>query len=177
VPFALALALNKAAENTRELLVREWPLHVRARNPSYIRYALRRGPSATKASLRVEIFDQTGRGVLKRLDKGGTKQARGSNLAIPVEKNISVGAHGVRKSQMPRNLQNTFVADRGRGLAIYQRVGKGKRRRVKLMYLLRPSVQVPAKMPFEDDFVASMTAETRTSFPAAMARAMKSRRA
>lgn len=172
VPYALALAMNQATENTRELLIRVWPQQVQVRQGGFIRYALRRGPQATKHSLRTEIFDQTGKSFMKRLDQGGTHVARGNNLAIPVEANVRVGSHGVRKSQLPRNLPNTVV----KGNAIYQRQGKGNRKRLKLMYVLRPAVSVPKKINFTEDFVISMSNECRTSFPAAMARAMKSRR-
>lgn len=178
VPYALSLALNKANENARNLLIQEWPRHVKARNSSFIGYALRRGPPATKHNLRIEIFDQTGRDFVKRLDKGGVKTAKRSNLAIPVESNVKVGAHGVRNSQLPRNLTgDVFVASRnGHGAAIWKRVGRGKRKKLKLMYVLKPAVQVNAKVPFTDDFTTSILNETRVSFPAAMARAMKSRR-
>lgn len=172
VPFALALALNKAAENTRDLLVQTWPQHVKVRNSGFIRYALRR-EFATKHDLRIVIFDQSGKPFIKRLDAGGVHQARGSNLAIPVEANVKIGARGVRKSQMPRSLPNAFV----KGNAIYQRVKRGKKQAIKLMYILKPSVQVSKHIPFSEDFAISMLNETRTSFPAAMARAMKSRRA
>lgn len=176
VPFALALALNKAAENTRELLIREWPQRVHVRQGGFIRYALRRGEKAMKNRLRVEIYDQTGKSFLQRLETGGIHAARGSNLAIPVETSVRVGAHGVRKSQLPRNLPNAVLLNKNGRAGIYQRRGKGKRKKLKLMYLLRPAVHVPSKMPFGVDFDISMRNEVRTSFPAAMARAMKTRR-
>jgi hypothetical protein len=176
ISYALALALNKANENARNLLMQEWPRHVKARNSGFIGYALRRGPPATKHNLRIEIYDRSEKAFVKRLDKGGMHTAKKSNLAIPVEGNVRVGSHGVRSSQQPRNLTDVFVADRnGRGQAIWRRVGRGKRK-LKLMYVLKPAVQVSAKMPFTEDFTTSVLNETRTSFPAAMARAMKSRR-
>jgi hypothetical protein len=177
VPYALALALNKANENTRELLVRVWPQHVKARQSGFIRYALRRGPPATKRELRVEIYDQTRKPFIKRLDTGGTHAAKGSNLAIPFERNVRIGAHGVKSAMLPRNLPNAFVADlNGRGPAVWQRQKTKKGTRIKLMYVLKPSVPVPHKLSFSEDFEVSMRNEVRTSFPAAMARAMKGRR-
>jgi hypothetical protein len=177
VPYALSVALNTAAENTRNLLVQDtWPSHVKQRNTGFMQYALRR-EFATKNNLRAAIYDRTGKDYIKRLDTGGTKQARKANLAIPTS-NVRVGSHGVVQSQRPRNLTNTFVADmKGRGPAVWKRIdGKKKGKRLKLMYVLKPSVQIGAMVPFTDDFVESMMNETRTSFPAAMARAMKSRR-
>jgi hypothetical protein len=182
VPYALSVALNTAAENTRNLLIQDtWPKHVHQRNSGFMRYALRR-EFATKNNLRTVIFDKTGKDYVKRLDTGGTKVARGANLAIPTS-NVRVGSHGVVQSQRPRNLTNTFVADlHGRGPAVWKfgkriKVGKKKKTRsLKLMYVLKPSVQIGALVPFTDDFLMSMMNETRTSFPSAMARAMKSRR-
>lgn len=169
VPYALALALNTAAENTRQLLIQEWPSRVRVRQEGFIRYALRR-EFATKHNLRVVIFDQTGKPFMQRLDTGGVHLPRGANLAIP-SGNVRVGTHGVVKSQRPRALQNSFVKNG----AIYIRSGR-KGRRIKLMYLLRPSANVPKKTSFHEDFAISMRNECRTSFPSAMARAMKTRR-
>lgn len=176
VPYAMSLVLNKAAENAREVLIREWPLHVRARQSSFIRYALRRGPFATKHNLRIEIYDQTGKRFLTRLDGGGTHAARGGNIAIPVEANVRIGAHGVRKSQLPRNMPNAVILNKNGRPAIYQRIGKGKKSRLKLMYVLRPSVQVPNKMPFGADFTFSVLNDVRTELPKAMARAMSTSR-
>lgn len=176
IPYALALALNTAAENTRNLLINEWPTRVHVRSPGFIRYSLRRGAAATKNNLRIEIYDQTGKAFMSRLETGGTHAARGSNLAIPVEANVRIGSHGVRKSQLPRNLSNAVLLNKNGRPAIYQRVGKGKKKKLKLMYLLRPAVQVPSKMPFHMDFEISMRNEVRTSFPAAMVRAMRTRR-
>lgn len=174
VPYALALALNQAAFNTRNLLVQEWPGKVNVRNQGFIRYALRR-VNATKQNLRVEIFDQSGKAFMERLDTGGTHAARGSNLAIPTS-NVRIGARGVRENQKPRTLPNSFVSSKNGTTGIYQVVGKGKNKRAKLMYLLKPSVRVPKKISFHQDFVISMTNEVRTSFPAAMAKAMRTRR-
>ena len=174
------MAMNEAAFNTRRVLVQStWPSHVHQRNASFISYVLR-VEKATKSQLRVEIYDQRGFDFIKRLETGGTKEARQANLAIPA--GVKIGTRGVIASQKPRALANAFVMDRGRGPALWKRMpakGKGKKRiegKLKLMYVLKPSVQVGAMVPFEEDFTTAMRAELRTSFPSAMARAMKSRR-
>ena len=53
VPYALALALNRSAEVTRNLLIRQtWPGAVHARNASFIAASLTtRESRATKSSL------------------------------------------------------------------------------------------------------------------------------
>jgi hypothetical protein len=53
-------------------------------------------------------------------------------------------------------------------------VAKGGR--LHLMYAFKTSAAQPGDVPFTDDFRQAMTMELRTSFPAAMARAMAGRR-
>jgi hypothetical protein len=171
VAFALADSLNRAVENTRQVLIRQtWPRSVDARNSGFIRAALLRGPRATKTDLRVSIYDALGRANLKQHADSGTKLPKQTaRLAIPVEANVRRTASGVTASQRPMNLANSFVADRtGRGLAIYQRQG----RRLKLMYVLRQSAPIRSDVPFRSDFEDTMRAEARANFPAAMMRAL-----
>jgi hypothetical protein len=175
IPFALSTALNEAAFNTRQVLVQQtWPSHMSVRNPSFIGAALR-VEKATKQTLAVAISDTGpagGRANLSLHAKGGTKTARG-NLAIPDSKLKSRRTgRGVPKGLRPTALPNSFK----RGDVIYQRVGKKGRDGLKLMYTLKPSAPIRADVPFEQDFVASMRNVMRTAFPAAMARAMKSRK-
>ena len=173
VPYALALAMNKAAKNTRQVLVQDtWPSHVTQRNSSFIGRALRTN-FASKRNLRVEIYDSLGRAHLKLHDVGGTKQARG-RLAIPPAGAVTRSSSGVRKSQRPRAI---VLNTPKRALRITDKgifVGKGGR--LQLMYAFKPSAAQPADVPFDQDFREAMTIELRTSFPAALAKAMASRR-
>ncbi len=172
MPFALALALTEAANITKQALVDEWPLHITQRNPSFIKRALQVKP-ATKHDLRVEINDSLGRANLELHADGGIERAK-SKFAIPV--NVQRGAQGVPRSKAPRSLANSFVADlRGKGAAVWVRYGR-KGRRLRLMYVLRALVPVSKDVPFRETFASSMMRELRRSFPAAMARAMKTRR-
>lgn len=174
VPFALALALTEAANITKQALVDEWPQHITQRNPSFIKRALQVKP-ATKHDLRVEIYDDLGKANLELHADGGTERAK-SKFAIPVENNIRRGARGVLRSKWPRSLANSFVADlRGKGAALWVRYGRNGRR-LRLMYTLRSAVEVKKDVPFRETFAEAMMRELRKSFPAAMARAMKTRR-
>lgn len=174
MPFALALALTDAANITKQALVDEWPQHVTQRNPGFIKRALQVKP-ATKHDLRVEIYDSLGRAHLELHADGGIKQAKGK-FAIPVESNVKRGARGVSRSKWPRSLSNSFVADlHGKGAALWVRYGR-KGRRLRLMYALRAAVPVRKDVPFRETFATSMMRELRESFPAAMKRAMSTRR-
>jgi hypothetical protein len=170
VAFALADSLNRAAENTRGVLIQTWSRSVEVRSSGFIRAALLRGPRATKTDLRISIYDALGRGNLKLHADSGTKLPKQTaRLAIPVEANVRRTASGVTASQRPMNLANSFVADRvGLGPAIYQRQG----RHLKLMYVLRRSVPIRKDVPFREDFEITMRAEARANFPGAMLRAV-----
>jgi hypothetical protein len=165
--------MNQAAKNTRQVLVQNtWPTHVTQRNTSFIGRALRTN-FANKRNLSVEIYDSLGRAHLKLHDGGGDKTAKG-RFAIPVTGAIARTAKGVAKSKKPHALvMNTpkralRITDKG----IF--VGKGGR--LQLMYTFKVRTGQPADVPFDQDFRSAMTAELRTSFPAALSRAMAGRR-
>jgi hypothetical protein len=174
VPYALSLAMNRAVENTRTVLVRDtWPTHVTQRNTGFIGRALRRGSMATKRNLQVEIYDSLGRAHLKLHDTGGEKKARGK-FAIPASAAIKRTSRGVPKNKRPSVIiantpkRSLRITDKG----IF--VGKGGR--LQLMYSFRPSTAQPADVPFHEVFRETMTIELRTSFASAVEKAMKSRR-
>lgn len=174
VPYALARALNQAAEDAQTvLIVSTWPKSVHVRNTSFMRAALRR-IYATKGNLTVEIYDSLHRAQLQKHAIGGTKSAKGGHLTIPSSE-IPIGSHGVSKSNRAAAL---IARTPKRALRITNRgiyVGKGGR--LQLKYALRRSVPIPADVPFESDFQTAMRDGMRTAFPYWIARAMKTRRA
>jgi hypothetical protein len=174
VPHALALAMNAAAKNTRQVLTQDtWPSHVQQRNTGFIGRALRTN-FANKRNLRVEIFDSLGRAHLKLHASGGTKQARG-RLAIPESPSITrTGSGRIAKNKRPAAI---IARTPKRALRITPKgifVGKGGR--LELIYAFKASAEQPADVPFDQDFRDTMTVELRTSFPAAMSRALASRK-
>ena len=169
----MSMTLNKAAFAARkELVTNTWPHSIVERNKSFINAALRVRTSS-KNDLSVEIYDYLDRAQLKRHAKGGTKLPRGGKLAIP-SRNIKLGSGGVPKSKRPRNLpkDKTFV----RGNKIYQVIGKGKTRRLKLLYFLKPQVKVRKDVPFYESFAATMKKEILNNLPQAVAKAMSTRK-
>lgn len=170
LPYALSLALNDAAFKARdELVTQTWPKSVKVRNRNFIRSALR-VEKATKSNLTAAVFDSLGRAHLEKHAKGGVKQGRGK-LAIPSSA-VMRGASGVRQSQRPLNLKNKVV----KGNLIFQRIGRGKNAKLRLMYKLAPSVKIKADVPFVQDFQRVMRREMEEAFPKAMAKAMATRR-
>lgn len=171
VPYALALALNRAADVTRNLLIREtWPQHVQQRNSSFIAASLTtRDARANKQSLAVEIYDKLGRGNLLLQAKGGARTPRGgSNLAVPLS-NIPKTSRGVPARLRPKNLPSAVRKND----ALFARDRKGK---LTLLYILKPSTKVPKRVPFYEDFATSMTRELERTIPMAVARAMATRK-
>lgn len=175
VPFALSLALNDAAFNARTVLIQKtWPEHVTVRNKSFMNAALRVVKS-DKHNLRVEIFDRLGRANLKAHADGGTiRPVKAQTLAVPPPGLFKRGPRGIPPNKRPRaiiaNTPKRALRITARG--IY--VGKGGR--LQLMYAFKPSVNQPADVPFREDFRTAMLEGVRTAFPAAMARAMRTRR-
>lgn len=172
VPYALALAMNRAAEVTRNLLIKQtWPTHVVARNKSFIAASLTtKDARASKQSLAVEIYDRLNRGNLQKQAKGGTRTpVRGHNLAIPSSTNVKRGASGVPSRMRPKNLKQAFKIN-GK---LFTRDRKG---RLTLVYALKPSTKIPKRVPFYEDFAASMERELRRTIPQAVARAMATAR-
>jgi hypothetical protein len=163
----MSLAMNKAVGDTRRHLIEHtWPQSVVVKNTSFMRAALQSSYS-TKRDLTVSIFDALGRASLKLHAEGGIKQPRGRRLAIPT-RNVRRTAHGVSQSQRPRNLKNAFV----KGERIYQRL----KRRIKVMYTLKASVRIRKDVPFYEEFVEQMKLNIAKQLPAAVERAMRTRR-
>ena len=174
MPFLLSVALNRAAVKTREYLVGQtWPSSVTVRNPSFIKRALRIDFSK-KHDLVVEIYDDLDRAHLKKHAEGGIKTPKNRNLAVPNQANVKLGSHGVPKGKRPRSLpKNTTFVQNNR---IYTTVGKGKNRRLKLMYYLKPRVNIPKDVPFYDDFQKQMILNMFDQLPAAVVKAMSTRK-
>ncbi|MDT3382514.1 hypothetical protein RNI52_34630 [Labrys neptuniae] len=168
LPFAIATAMNQSAFATRSELIQDWPKHVTAKNPSFVGWAFG-VRKATKTNLSIEINDERagGRTLLKGLADGGQHTSQG-RLAVPVAGQRR-GARGIVPSQRPRALKQAFK----KGDVIYEVVGKGKRKRLRLAYVLKPSVVVPKRVPFRQVFEDTMRREMAQRVPVAMLQAMK----
>jgi len=171
VPFAMALALNRAADITRNFLIKAtWPTHVKQRNQSFIAASLTtRDARASKQSLVVEIYDRLNRGNLQMQAKGGTRTPHGgSSLAVPAS-DIPRGSRGVPARLRPKNMPTAVR----KGDVLY---GKDRRGRLRLMYVLKRATPIPKRVPFYEDYTMSMRRELARTLPQAVAHAMATRR-
>ena len=172
MPFAMSRALNDAVTETRQHFIDiTWPSHVTMRNASFLGWALKMEFS-TKDNLTVAIYDQSeNRGRLAMHADGGTKLPHSGHLAIPTDA-VKLGASGVRANMKPMALANKVV----KGNGIYQWQGRGKNRRLVLMYVLATSAKIKPTVPFREDFNTVMRASMTASFPRRMMEAMATRR-
>jgi hypothetical protein len=163
--------MNRSAEVTRSFLIKQtWPGHIQQRNASFIAASLTtKDARASKQSLSVEIYDKLDRGNLQKQALGGTRSPRGgSNLAVPAS-TIRRTSRGVPSRLRPKNLTNAFKL---KGL-LFVRDKKGK---AKLVYALKPATKIPKRVPFYEDFAASMQRELQRTIPLAVQQAMATRR-
>jgi hypothetical protein len=174
LPFAMALALNRSADVTRQYLIKAtWPQHVKQRNQSFISASLTtRESRASKQSLAVEIFDKLDRGNLQMQAKGGVRAPRGgSSLAVP-SSGIPKSSRGVPASLRPKAIPPDIAFRKGDVL-----YAKNKRtHRLRLLYILKHATKIPRAVPFYEDFAMSMSRELHRTMPLAMQRAMATRR-
>jgi hypothetical protein len=172
VPFALSRALNDAAFSAREKLTTDtWPNNIVQRDRKFLTAALRLELS-NKTNLTVSYYDVLHRGQLNRHADGGTKRPKSGHIAVPIDPIIKRGASGVKGRYKPSALTRSYrIGDK-----IFQRVGKGKNSRSRLMYVLKSSAQIKKAVPFREDFAETVLRVTRERFPVRLAEAMQTRR-
>ncbi|RYC29182.1 hypothetical protein D3273_25290 [Lichenibacterium minor] len=199
IPFAMAQALNRSADQAREELPAVWAQHITARNPNFLKSAMTtKGERATKSRLRVVLYDRFGTANLNLHDKGGTARARGAFAIATRTSGITArrGQKGVPKGLRPRNLANAFAKTGKSGdLVIYQRSGKYQKatktarnkaertggprpkgtdnRHLRLEYVTKPTNPVRADVPLSREFYQIMRREAPKQFAIAMRSAMK----
>ena len=91
-------------------------------------------------------------------------------MAIPTAA-VTIGSHGVSPGQKPMALANKVV----KGNGIYQWQGKGKHRRLVLMYVLATHVVIKKDVPFREEFSAAMNEAVALHFPTRLQEAMATR--
>lgn len=153
IPFATMNALNSTAFAIRkEIVYKTWPRGVTVRAKGLANAAFRVAKAPSKRRLIASVYDRLKRALFALQAEGGQKTPhRGANLAIP-SKNIKRTSTGkIGKAKQPSALKGSFKADlKGKGFAIWQRIGRGARR-LRLAYELEPSAAVPQAFDFYQD--------------------------
>lgn len=198
LPYATALALNsvgfdfQAAQreglNQRFTLRRKRFVEQGIYFPRDQRADYRRGQMSATVSV------EPRRDFLTKFERGGWKQPRSSSrLSVPAEaRRVKSGI--VSKSERIGSLQLRLYARGpnatvGRGLKrtwsirypdgrgyIFRRTGRGKRSTLRLLYIFRPRVPIPASLEFHETAEATARARFHSAFADGFERALRTAR-
>jgi hypothetical protein len=179
VPFAMARALTDTAFEVRDKIVNEtYPRSFTVRNKRFPRAMFRVGP-AKKTNLVATVSDVLGRDYMVTQATGGTKTARGQNIAIPTREIKRLVSGRVSKAKQPRNLLNAkgFKTKlRGGQQVIAENVGRGKNKQRRILYILEPSVFIRKRFPFYEDARGTARSAFRPAFNKRFAQAKRTAR-
>jgi len=155
MPFAMSQALNATAFDVRkEIVDKTYPQSFDVRNKRFAG-TMFRVEKATKKKLRASVFDRLKKDYMVDQAEGGIKTPRGNSVAIPARAIKRTSSGKIGKAKQPRNLLNNGKAYRtslrGGQQAIVQPRGRGKAKRLQVMYLLEPRAVIPKRFPFYDD--------------------------
>lgn len=166
VPFATSKALNELAKLFQRKQTDAILEDFTVRDRTFMRRAVKIKPFARKRSLFAQVQIEPPGGartadILAKFERGGTKRPQGSRLAIPQEvRRTKTGK--IRTNLRPSKLnlksvsgqlsegdQRTFSIRRsgGRG-GIFQRVGRGARSKVRLLYAFIPRARIRPRLGF-----------------------------
>lgn len=176
VPFAEALALTWTAKDVQREVVDALPDSFTIRGTwvarSFRVTAAKKGhdPKAVVGSIYEPMALQA---------EGGVKAGEGHDVAVPVRARASPGAV-TRPATWPGRLlaRKGFFATRGAhgGGLIFQRIGRGAKKSLRLWWVLKNEVKIEPRWPFSELAAATVKRELATNFHAAMDRALQTKR-
>lgn len=172
VPFAISLALNDVAFIYRKYTVNTgYPnAFPRARNKRFANAAFR-VQLAKKRDLRSAVYDRLDRSFLTNHITGRSKRPfKSSALAVPV--NAQRTATGRTRKRDAPTAPGTFVADRGRGPAVW----RVKRGGLQLLYVLKQRTPINSRFRFYEIGAARARQELPRAFQRAIRRALATAR-
>lgn len=159
LPFALSQTLNGTAHAVRKQIVnRTYPQSFTVRNKRFAS-AMFRVERASKRKLSAAVFDRLDRDYMAMQAEGGIKLPRGRNIAIPGRANQRTSTGKIPRARQPRQIINSGKAFkttlRGGQKAIVQPQGRGKIKRLKVMYVLEQTARIPKRFNFYEDATAT----------------------
>jgi hypothetical protein len=180
LPFAMSQALNATAFDVRKQIVdRTYPQSFKVRNKRFAS-AMFRVEKATKRKLSAAVFDRLGKDYMAMQAEGGIKTPRGNNIAIPGRLNQRTATGKIPRARQPRQLLSNGKAYkttlRGGQKAIVQPQGRGKSKRLKVMYVLEQAARIPKRFDFYEDANRVSRRNFDKNFSKAFARAKKTAR-
>lgn len=175
LPFAMSQALNSTAFDIRKQIVdRTYPQSFNVKNKRFAN-AMFRVEKASKRKLSAAVFDRLGKDYMAMQAEGGTKLPRGRNIAIPGRANQRTSTGKIPRARQPRQIIASGKAYkttlRGGQQAIVQPQGRGKVKRLKVMYVLEQTARIPKRFDFYEDANTVSRRKFDKNFSKAFARA------
>jgi hypothetical protein len=169
VRFAASKTLNDGLFQARdELADVTWPRHVEQRNPQFPKSVLHLN-RASKSNLHVELVETKG-SILEDHDKGAVRHAA-HRFAVPTTQYRAgkMTQHGLAARARPAANRSVRIMPDGRVFI----ATKGQR--LKLAFVLKPSVNIKADVPLTQAFVDTVLRTFDSELESNLLRAMKTR--
>ncbi len=172
--FALSVAINDTLKDAQKVQRAHQRRVFTVRRPRFVEQAVKIKPFATKRTLTgtMAIDPPGGRrtsDILAKFESGGRKRVRqGRHLAIPIEarrtkagvvsrRNRPKGFKFKRVGRSIRGERRTFIIP---DVGIFQRVGRRRNSRIRLLYRFKTSVPIDRRL----DFIANAERVVRQMF-------------
>lgn len=149
VPFGIAVAVNDVAFEIRKHVVEvTFNRDFSVNNKSFARAAFGVLTKATKATPEASVGMRLDREWTERQAVGGTKTARRSNIAIPIDPGaVRKSGGAVKAAKKPRNLKNSFFRQVKGKTVLFER----KKKNVKAVYVLQHTAPIQRRFRFYED--------------------------
>jgi len=168
MPFAIAMALTHTAKDAQKRLIADLPAHFTIRD-KWVSRGIRIVP-ARKNDPVAEVGSKDA--FMARQAIGGVKEGKDGMVAIPIAARANP-RRKTRPSKWPKALlrkDRHFIGSAAGKLGVWK---KSKRGRLKLMWLLREKVNIPARWPFLDTVSDVVRKEWHRNAWKALERAVK----
>lgn len=198
IPFAVSKALNDLAIAAADAQRADMQTRFTIRNPNVLKYGIVRTRTAKKTDLVSAVGVSTQRtgsreafGYLNKFERGGRKgPIQGSTVAVPEEARRTkrgivsaserIKALGLtRVGNQIKGKKRTFLVKPKSGKAaalILQAVGRGKRGRVRVLYVLERSVPIQPILHLADNARRTVQRDWQAIASKAVALALRTRR-
>ncbi|MBE0568839.1 MAG: hypothetical protein IH577_04100 [Deltaproteobacteria bacterium] len=177
LPFATALALTRTAKEVQ----REEIAHIRSAftvRGSWLREGGKFGVGITPASKQDLVAVVESRAPwLEAHEEGATRTPAGSHFAIPQADIRRTKTQVIARSHRPKALKRAFKVGTRKGIPLLlQRIGRGKRSALRVMYQLTGKAEIKPRLQFFETGRAVVDRTWKQIFSEALERAIRTAR-
>ena len=177
IPFATALALTRTAKEVQ----REEIAHIRTAftvRGSWLREGGRFGVGITPASKENLVAIVESRAPwLEDHEEGAMRTPEGAHFAVPQKDIRRTKTQVIARSQRPKALKRAFKVETKRGIPLLlQRIGRGKRSVLRVMYQLTGQARIAPRLRFVETGKAVVERVWRRMLAEALDRAIRTAR-